>query len=223
MNERSQSLQNDPFGGINAPVSRRIVMGSSGLTVLSLLTGSAFGREEPLSEAQKKSIEEGQQRIQEMLRQSREAKRKEKLEKMAPEERAFWEQFESAGSAEEQRKIMQDWHVRRVQANLSKDLGVSPEEWAVIQPRAADVFYLQHAPTGGGDSPAALRVAQGYRELMAVLENKEAKPEEIKAKLTSLRAAKEQARRELAKAQQDLRKLMTLRQEAVLVLNGLLD
>jgi hypothetical protein len=50
-----------------------------------------------------------------------------------------------------------------------------------------------------------------------------AKPEEIKAKLTALRAAKEQARQDLVKARQDLRQLMTLRQEAVLVLNGLLD
>ena len=50
-----------------------------------------------------------------------------------------------------------------------------------------------------------------------------AKPEEIKAKLTALRAAKERATQELAKARQGLRQIMNLRQEAVLVLNGLLD
>jgi hypothetical protein len=38
-----------------------------------------------------------------------------------------------------------------------------------------------------------------------------------------LRAAKEKAVQELAKARQGLRQLMNLRQEAVLVLNGLLD
>jgi len=45
----------------------------------------------------------------------------------------------------------------------------------------------------------------------------------INVKLTALRAAKEKARQELAAAQQSLRQLMTIRQEAVLVLNSLLD
>jgi Spy/CpxP family protein refolding chaperone len=70
---------------------------------------------------------------------------------------------------------------------------------------------------------AAGPVEQRTRELREVLADKEAKPEEIKAKLTAFRAAKEQARQELVKARQDLRQLMTLRQEAVLVVNGLLD
>ena len=47
--------------------------------------------------------------------------------------------------------------------------------------------------------------------------------DQIKAKLTALRAAREQARRELATAQRSLRQLLTLRQEAHLVLRGLLD
>jgi len=52
---------------------------------------------------------------------------------------------------------------------------------------------------------------------------KEAAADQIKAKLTALRAAQSGAAQELAKARQSLRQLLTLRQEAVLVLNGLLD
>lgn len=41
--------------------------------------------------------------------------------------------------------------------------------------------------------------------------------------MTALRAAKEQVRQELVKAQGNLHEIMTIRQEAVLVLNGLLE
>ena len=87
----------------------------------------------------------------------------------------------------------------------------------------ADIFYLHRASYGVGASPAALRVAQLMGELRVLVSNKETKPEEIKAKLTALRSAKVQARQELSQVQKSLRQLMTLRQEAVLVLNGLLE
>jgi flagellar motility protein MotE (MotC chaperone) len=61
------------------------------------------------------------------------------------------------------------------------------------------------------------------QELQTTLEDTSATPDTIKQQLTKLRAAKEKAKQELAKAQQDLRQVLTLRQEAVLVLMGLLD
>ena len=60
-------------------------------------------------------------------------------------------------------------------------------------------------------------------ELQTTLENASATPEEIKGKLTALRTAKEKAKQELAVAQKDLREVLTLRQEAQLVVMGLLD
>ena len=42
-------------------------------------------------------------------------------------------------------------------------------------------------------------------------------------KLAALRAARQKAAQDLVTARQSLRQLMTLRQEALLVLNGLLD
>ncbi len=59
--------------------------------------------------------------------------------------------------------------------------------------------------------------------LQTTLENASATPEEIKSKLTALRTAKEKAKQELAVAQKDLREVLTLRQEAQLVVMGLLD
>ena len=59
--------------------------------------------------------------------------------------------------------------------------------------------------------------------LQTTLEDTSASTDTIKQQLTQLRAAKEKSKQELAKAQQDLRQVLTLRQEAVLVLMGMLD
>jgi len=75
-------------------------------------------------------------------------------------------------------------------------------------------------PFGGGEPTAVDTAAEA---LQTALGNTEATPEDIKAKLTTLRSAKEKAKQELAKAQQDLRQVLTLRQEAQLVLMGMLD
>lgn len=72
----------------------------------------------------------------------------------------------------------------------------------------------------GGDPTAVDTAAQA---LQTTLGNSEATPDEIKAKLTALRSAREKARQELAKARQELRQVLTLRQEAQLVLMGMLE
>ncbi|MDI6450691.1 hypothetical protein [Anaerobaca lacustris] len=58
--------------------------------------------------------------------------------------------------------------------------------------------------------------------LQTTLENTAATPDEIRTKLTTLRTAREKATQELATAQQELKQVLTLRQEAQLVLMGLL-
>jgi Spy/CpxP family protein refolding chaperone len=60
-------------------------------------------------------------------------------------------------------------------------------------------------------------------QLSTLLENESASPEEITKQLTALRAAREKARQELATAQEELRKVLTPRQEALLVLMGQLQ
>ena len=66
-------------------------------------------------------------------------------------------------------------------------------------------------------------VQQASESLQTTLQNKDSKPDEIKVKLEALRAAKAQAKQDLAKAQEDLRTVLTQRQEAGLVMMGLLD
>ena len=96
-------------------------------------------------------------------------------------------------------------------------------------------FGGRRGPQGGPSDrrPGERPGPQGDRELTAVekagealrttLENEAATPDDIKAKLTALRTAREKTRQELAKAQKELRQILTLRQEAQLVLMGQLN
>jgi hypothetical protein len=75
----------------------------------------------------------------------------------------------------------------------------------------------------GGGQGTTSDVQAKTEDLRNTLENKDAKPEEIKAKLDALRDAKAKAKDTLTKAQADLKGMLTARQEAVLVEFGLLD
>ena len=66
-------------------------------------------------------------------------------------------------------------------------------------------------------------VQEKSMDLRSTLQDKEAKPEDVKAKLQALRDARNKARSDLAKAQEDLKGLLTSRQEAALVMLGFLD
>ncbi len=109
--------------------------------------------------------------------------------------------------------------------NLKNQLQVSDEEWSVIKPRLQVVYDLVRPMPSFGPEIAqpASPVDQRKRDLREILSNKDAPADQIKAKLTALRSAQLAAAQELTKARQDLRQIMTLRQEATLVLNGLLD
>ncbi|HON90796.1 MAG TPA: hypothetical protein PK373_03825 [Sedimentisphaerales bacterium] len=66
-------------------------------------------------------------------------------------------------------------------------------------------------------------VEKAAEALSATLENQSASAETIKQQLTALRAAKVKAQQDLANAQQELRQILTVRQEAQLVLSGMLN
>jgi Spy/CpxP family protein refolding chaperone len=59
--------------------------------------------------------------------------------------------------------------------------------------------------------------------LQTLLDNKQAKPEAVAASLKAYRDARAKTRQDLAKAQQELRDLLTVRQEAQLVTMGILE
>ena len=136
---------------------------------------------------------------------------------------------------------MQKMMIERQMTRIKETLQPSAEEWKTLEPKVTKVVTLSRQTggmgmfgmgmssrraggMGGTETPRdQTPVGKVTDELRKVLENKEAKSEEIKTKLTALRDAREKAKQELAKAQQELRKGLTARQEAQLVLMGLLD
>jgi len=79
----------------------------------------------------------------------------------------------------------------------------------------------QGARRGPQQDPATMSpVDKASEQLRTTLDNQSAPPEEIKKNLTALREAREKAKQELATAQQELKKILTVRQEAQLVMMG---
>ena len=127
---------------------------------------------------------------------------------------------------------------QRMEDRIKEQLDASDEDWKALQPRVDKVLELQRDANfrggmfrggrrGGGQNatqnPPTTPVGQKAEALRTLLENKDAKADDIKAALTSLRQAREQAKAELAKAQDDLRSLLTVKQESELVMDGLLE
>jgi len=134
---------------------------------------------------------------------------------------------------------------QRFEDNVKEQLGASDDEWKVIQPKLTKVFDARRNSMGsmrsmfggfrnrdrGGDNNnnnsadnanrSPVELAQ--RELSQVLENKDASPDQIAAKLKTLREARDKAKAELTTAQKDLKEILTPRQEAVLVNMSMLD
>jgi hypothetical protein len=140
------------------------------------------------------------------------------------------------------RKMMED--------RMKTNLGVTDDEWKVLQPKIEAVQTLRMEsmmggmrgmfgrgprpgqPAPGGDRPAGEAApatppqsdtAKASDALSKVLENKEAKPEDIKSALQALRDAKAATKAKLEKAQKDLKEIVTVKQEAQLVMMGTLD
>ncbi len=73
------------------------------------------------------------------------------------------------------------------------------------------------------DNEEQSAVEKASDSLATVLESETATSEQVKEALTKLRAAKEAAKQELIKAQEELKEVLTLKQEAKLVMFGMLD
>jgi hypothetical protein len=126
-----------------------------------------------------------------------------------------------------------------VNTRLKERTGATDEEWKVIEPKLNKVndirFDLMAGGFGGrggrggddnsrGDSASpAGPVQSASRDLRNVLENKDASADQIAAKLKAFREARDKAKESLAAAQKDLKEILTQRQEAVLVVNSVLD
>jgi hypothetical protein len=98
-------------------------------------------------------------------------------------------------------------------------LDCTDEEWAVLSPLITNILQAQRAIAGRGMSD--IRTAIG--DLQTTLQNNSAMNSDILFKLRTLRATRAKAQAALDKAQQDLISLLTPRQEAVLVEQGVLN
>jgi len=116
-------------------------------------------------------------------------------------------------------------------------LGVTDEEWQVIQPRFQKVQELTQQlqgrrgfggrtrpqPNAEGEQPEVPAIEQARQKLEELLGQENPPAAEVKAALTAYREAKEAVKEELAEAQEELRELLTVQQEAQMVLMGLLE
>src|SRR5205823_13756957 len=76
---------------------------------------------------------------------------------------------------------------------------------------------------GGADQAPTTAVGKASADLRTTLDNKDSAPETIAKKLAALREAREKAHKDVADAQKELKEILTQRQEAVLVINGMLE
>ena len=135
---------------------------------------------------------------------------------------------------------------KRMEERIKTSLKVSDEEWAVIQPLIEKVTDKQRdastgrgfggpggttrggtttgGTTGGTASTRPERAGTQEREaLRLALDSDGSSVEDIKAKLGAVRSVHQKATAELASAREDLKKVVTVRQEAVLVSMGILE
>lgn len=202
MERRAQDERRDSGTIGQIPLSRRAALGS-GAAILALLTGSVPGRETPNGPEHDAAT------------QTRLDQRK-----------AFADRMRNAGSMEERVKMIEEIRAmdrQRAIDEFRSKLGLADPEWAVVKPRIEAVYDLMHPPLGMKAGRQKIEVEQKSAELQELLNSKEPQTGQIQARLTALRSAREKAKQELAEARTNLCQLMTLRQEAVLVLNGLME
>jgi len=129
---------------------------------------------------------------------------------------------------------------QRMLDRMKETLQATDEEWKVLEPKVEEVMTFSREANRSGRRSFFRRrrrssddenreqreqsdVETAIDALRTTLENKDAGAEEIKAKITALREAREQAKQKLAKAQEELRQLLTQRQEAEMIMMGYLN
>lgn len=142
---------------------------------------------------------------------------------------------------EQMQKMMSD--------RFKEQLEIGDEEWTVIGPKVMKVVTsssqssgnpmrmmmgrpgMQGGPDMQGRPPrnrmpgnfGQSAADESMQDLQKLLEDKNADTKKIKQQVTKVRKAKEKSQRESASAKRELRELLTIRQEAILISMGLLD
>jgi hypothetical protein len=123
---------------------------------------------------------------------------------------------------------------------LKIKLEAGDEEWKVLGPKIAAVVQAQEemqvrpagrpggprvmgvSPFGGADAEPS-EMAKAAERLRAVARDPKSSPDEITRRLVGYRDTRDAARRKLEAAQRDLLEVLTVRQEGVLTMLGILN
>lgn len=135
---------------------------------------------------------------------------------------------------------------QRMMDRLKEQMGATDDEWKALEPRIQKVMEAQRdARTGGGGgrnggggrrgggggdsngnadanaNPSEVRKAQD--SLRAAVDDGNTNPQELASRIKALRDAREKARANLQSAQKELKDLLTQKQEAVLLMFGMIE
>ncbi len=140
------------------------------------------------------------------------------------------------GPSEAQRNEWMQRARERMSAELKERLGATDEEWAVIRPRLEKVGELRmrsamgggfgfrgRGPEREGDSDRAASEIEAKSRALREAIDANASPEKLKQAMTELRAARQKLQAEAKAAADQLREVLSLKQEAVLVSMGILE
>ncbi len=133
---------------------------------------------------------------------------------------------------------MRDMMLTRMQEQLK----IADADWTAIKPLVEKVMEHQQSnmrppmmmmrPPGGNQGPDGNQPRRprfggepdpAETALQKALESESTSVDDIKAKMTALRTARAKKAADLKKAREDLRSVLTVRQEAQMVLSGFLD
>ncbi len=130
---------------------------------------------------------------------------------------------------------------QRMMERFKTDLKAQDDEWKVIEPKLTKVLEAQREARagggrggfgggggrqgggGGGGNQPTTELGTAAQELRTALENESSSADDIDKKLTAFRNAREKANTNLAATRKDLKEVLTARQEATLVVNGILE
>jgi predicted RNase H-like nuclease (RuvC/YqgF family) len=124
---------------------------------------------------------------------------------------------------------------QRMMERIRENLKVTDAEWEALRPKIEKVqglqmqlrggarMFSQRADQGQNAEQPSTEVEKKGAELKKLLDDQSSKPEAIKEALKALREAREKTKADLTAAQKDLRVSLNPRQEAFLVLVGILE
>jgi len=140
---------------------------------------------------------------------------------------------------DERQKAIHDYYQKQVVDPMKEPLGANDEEWKVLSPKCLEVVTLSRdlyaANPYGVLKPETkipdemipdekkTELQKATMALRKLLLDKSSSPQDIQAALKTYREAKAAVKANLEKAKKALRELLTVRQEAALVLLGQLD